>query len=296
MSPLSWWNPMPLDGAVPPGPAVTSWHVAPSVVIGTLGLVAGYVLVTGPLARRRPSATPRRVSRGQMTSFLAGCAVLLVALGPPLDGWADHYLLSAHMVQHVLLMVAVAPLWLAGTPDWMVRPVLRWRVVARIGYRLTRPWPAFALPNLVFALWHLTGPYDAVLRSPALHVVEHLCFLGVALLAWWPIFGPLPEWPRPSLPVQCLYLFAQTFPGALIGTYITFAPAPLYTPYASAPRLWGIGLTSDQQLAGLLMWAVVPVVYFVCFLTPVFFRWAAQSERGDAASVPRDLPPWRTSP
>ena len=268
------------DGPDPTGPLWSDWSLEPTVMLGVFALVAVYLAWIGPLNRRRPDAAARTVSRGQVVAFLAGAAALLVALGPPLDDWADHYLLTAHMGQHLLLTLLAPPLLLYGTPAWLLSPLLRRRVVARVGYGLTRPLVAFLLANAVFVLWHVPVFYEAALGDARLHVLEHGLFLGTALLAWWPVLGPLPEWPRLSLPVQCLYFVAMTIPGGIVGAFITLAEPGLYAPYDTARRIFGLGLATDQQLAGLLMWVVTSTIYLL-LVTVTFFRWAAREEAGE---------------
>jgi cytochrome c oxidase assembly factor CtaG len=98
-------------GSYPTGALHSDWSPEPTVVLGTIGLAAAYVLWTGPLNRRRPDSESRPVSTAQQALFLAGCLALLLALSPPLDDWADNFLLTAHMFQHVVLIFVVAPLF-----------------------------------------------------------------------------------------------------------------------------------------------------------------------------------------
>jgi putative membrane protein len=276
-----------VGGVDPTGPLWSDWNVEPTIVVGLLALVAGYLL----LIRRRESATASRSSEksstepgdtgtGHTGAFIAGAVVIFIALGPPLDDWSDHYLLTAHMVQHLLLILLAAPLLLYGTPAWLLEPLTRNRITNTIGYWLTRPVVAFALANAVFVLWHMPLFYDAALLSQPVHVLEHVTLLGTALLAWWPVLGPLPQWPRLPLPLHSLYYFAMTLPGGVVGAFITFADPGLYSPYDTARRIFGIDLATDQQMAGLLMWVAVSVIYLL-LLTVSFFRWAARDEDKD---------------
>jgi putative membrane protein len=268
----------------PTGFLWSDWRLEPGVVLGVLVLVGGYLVWTGPRNRGRAGAGERAVSGGQRAAFLGGAATLLVALGPPLDDWADHYLLSAHMVQHLLLTMLAAPLLLLGTPGWLFEPVLRRPLLARAGAALTRPVVAFAIANATFILWHLPVFYEAALRSEALHVLEHQLFLLTALLAWWPVLGAVPAWPSLSLPLRCLYYAAQTIPGGIVGAFITLADPGLYQPYDTARRVFGIGLATDQELAGLLMWVVTSTIYLL-LITVTFFRWAAREEASERAAL-----------
>lgn len=273
-------------GAYPDGFLNSDWALDPTVVLGVFALIAAYVAWTGPVNRRRPDVAQRPVSRRQRLAFLSGALVLLIALSPPLDDWADAYLLSAHMVQHMLLMFVVAPLWLIGTPSWLLAPLLQRPIIARAGYYLTRPASAWVIANLIIVVWHLPGPYDAALRSEPLHALQHLTFLGAALLGWWPVLSPLPAWPRLALPLQCLYLFLFGMPGGIVGAFVTLASPGLYSFYVDAPRLWGISLEDDQVAAGLLMWVGGSVIYLV-LITIIFFQWAAREEDKERAARQR---------
>lgn len=265
------------------GPLWTNWRLDPTVALGTFGLAVGYVVLTSP-SRTGPG---RRVGAGQRIAFLAGCLVLLLALGPPLEDWAG-LLLAGHMLQHVLLTMVAPPLLLLGTPAWALRPMLRWPIVARAGYALTRPLVALVLSSAAFVVWHVPVLYDAALRSEPLHVVQHQTYLVTALLAWWPLVGPLPEWPRPAPPVQCLYLFGLTFSGSIVGSFLALSKTGLYPYYQTLPRMWGIDLIRDQQIAGLMMGVGANAVYLL-LTAVVFLRWAGQEEAKERAS-PRSLP------
>jgi putative membrane protein len=265
-------------GVDPTGWLWSDWNIEPTVAIGLLVLVAGYLYLTRGENASRPS------TRAQKTAFIAGAVTLFVALGPPLDDWSDHYLLLAHMVQHLLLILLAAPLLLHGIPAWMLEPLTRNRVTNTIGYWLTRPVVAYAIANAVFVLWHVPLFYEMALRSQPVHVFEHMTMLGVALLAWWPTLGPLPQWPRLALPLHSLYYFAMTLPGAAVGAFITFADPGLYAPYDTAERIFGIDLATDQQVGGLLMWVAVSVIYLL-LITYSFFRWASREEAADAEAA-----------
>jgi cytochrome c oxidase assembly factor CtaG len=271
-------------GGYPTGALHSDWRPDPTVVLGVIALIAAYVAWTGPLNRRRSDAAERPVSTGQRAAFIVGSLAFLLALAPPLDDWADHYLLSAHMFQHLVLLFVVAPLWLIGTPAWLLEPVLRKPLLARAGYLLTRPVAAFVIANLIVTVWHLPGPYDAALRHEPLHIVQHVSFLGAALLAWWPVLGPLPEWPRLAQPLQCLYLFLETIPGGIIGAFVTLAAPGVYRFYDDVPRIWGIDLAMDQELAGLMMWVGAGLIYLL-WITVIFFQWASRENAKELPAV-----------
>lgn len=277
-----------LHGAAedPTGWLNSNWTLDPGVVLATLVLGAGYLYLTSARFTGRNAKSRLAVSTGQKVSWLLGCFVFFVALGPPIDSWSDEYLASAHMSQHMLLIFAVVPLWLYGIPAWMLRPLERNAVTNRVGYALTRAVPALAISNAIVAFWHVPGVYSRALESEPVHILQHGAILVAAILAWWPVLGPLPAWPRLSEPLQCLYLFLYSLPGGLIGAAITFASVPLYDFYAESERIFGISLAMDQQLAGLLMWVGGSTIYLL-WITVIFLRWGGREDRAEYASRPQ---------
>ena len=254
----------------PPPFSWTSVSVHPEVVAGVAllaGLYAGAWVVHPGRGRLRDGAC-----------FGAGLAALLVALNGPLHDLSDGYLLSAHMVQHLVLTLVVPLCLLAGTPPWMLDALLRalWRHgPARAAVRmLTRPLPAFAVWSVALVVWHLPAPHSLALEVHPWHVVQHLTLLGAATLGWWPILsrstlaGALPY------AAQLLYLFAFGMPMTVVAAFVTAAERVLYPFYAAAPRLFGLGALDDQRLGGVIMWVPAGVIPLLAF-TVVYFRWAA---------------------
>ncbi len=192
----------------------------------------------------------RRVSRGliplwRLGAFAGGMAALWIAIGSPLEAF-DDVSLSAHMVQHLLLMVAVPPLVLLGAPSlpllhglpqWIVRGplgmLLRCSPVQRFGHFLTRPAVCWLAATLAMLGWHAPAAFELALRSNFWHNVEHICFLSTSLLFWWPVVQPFPSemrWPRWSMP---LYLFLGMLPGGVLGAFLTFCDRVVYSVVCS---------------------------------------------------------------
>ena len=257
-----------------------SWlggEVHVEVVVGVVLLAAAYTWAT--LASRRPTRL------GPPIAFFGGCVALLVALNGPLHDLSDYYLFSAHMVQHLVLTLVVAPLWLAGTPGFMLDalveraatvrgllPVLRW---------LTGPLPAFAAFGVAMVAWHLPGPYNAALETHAWHVVEHLVLLGASVLGWWPILSRATRLPALPYAGQLLYLFVFGMPMTVVAAMVTGAEHVLYPYYAAAPRVFDLTPLADQRLGGVIMWVPAGIIPVVAF-TVVFFRWVAAEREVDA--------------
>ena len=229
----------------------------------------------GPLRRRFGWAEVIETSK--VALFLTGALILFVALLSPLHELGDNYLFSAHMVQHLLLMLVVPPLLLWGTPGWLLRPLMRSPRVLGIARFLTRPVAAFVLFNAVVVLWHLPALYDLALRERDIHILEHFMFIGASVIMWWPILSPLRELPRAPYLIQTLYLFILPTIPAIVGAFITFSDGIVYTWYAEAPRVWDISLDTDQQIGGLIMWVPGGLVFFLA-LVITFLIWAYQEE------------------
>ncbi len=248
---------------------LTLWDLEPTVIAGCAALLAAYfALVRG--ARRKEAAL-----------FAGGVAAILVALCSPIDVLADTYLFSAHMLQHLLLILVAAPLLLLGIPDRAWRRVVAWKTAGRVERALRSPVAAWTVGMGTLALWHLPRLYDAALASEALHVVEHLCFLVSAAIFWWPAIAPLGEARMPPL-VAMLYLFAAAMANSVLGIVLTFAPAGTYSAYANPDDALGLlsllredfGLTPavDQQVGGMLMW-VVSAPIFLGPMLAALARW-----------------------
>ena len=286
---MSFWLRMPLLHAGSPEPTGwlhSNWRPEPTVVLGVLALIALYILWTGSRNQDSAGNQINPVPSGRRIAFVAGALVIGIALGPPLDDWSDHFLLSAHMLQHLLLMMLAIPLLIAGTPAWLVTKLISRGPVRPLMYALTRPIVSLLIANLIIVFWHMPFAYDAILTSLPLHVAAHLSFMVAAFFTWWPVLSKSPELPGLPPLLACLYLFVSGIPGAIVGAFITLADAGLYTVYPDAPRLWGISLETDQQVAGLMMWVVTGMIY-LGWITVIFFRWAGAEERADHAPDPR---------
>ena len=258
----------------------TAWHADPTVVAGVAALGVLYVA-----ALRRGRAQGRPVKGVQIVSFFAGLAVLLGSLTGPLHDLADYYLFSAHMVQHLLLVFAMPPLLLYGTPGWMLSPLLRHPLVLSLGRRLTRPSGAFASFNLVLVAWHLPPLYNLAMDHHVVHIVQHLMIMVASVILWWPVMSPSQELPRAPYPVQMLYLFVVGLPMVVVSIFITMAGSVLYPKYAAAPRVWeALTPHADQHLGGLIMWIPGGLVFLIA-ISVVFFRWQAAGGQ-DGAIAP----------
>lgn len=254
----------------------TFWDWEPSVLFGCAGLA----LIYGWILRLHGLHERTRVWPRALTA-LAGLGVLLFALVSPLDTLGDAYLFSAHMLQHLLLVLVVPPLVLLGMPPEFYKRALSIPSLRRTARVLTHPAVAWALGIGTIWVWHLPVLYDGTLTNNALHIFEHLCFLVSAAIFWAPTLVPALE--RYLSPiVATVYLMSAAFATCLLGVLLAFAPAVLYPTYLHPtdvlgilPLLrddWGLDPRADQQLAGMLMWVPGSFPYIIATFA-ILTRW-----------------------
>ena len=264
------------------GSVWTHWHAHPDVLIGLTLIQGAYLLGVGPV-RERYNLADEMDSR-QAATFTAGVLVILVALLSPIHELSDGYLFSAHMLQHVLLTLVAPPLLILGTPGWLIRPLLRPNWAFRLARTSTHPIIAFALFNIVFSMWHIPSLYNVSVTNHGVHIAEHLMFIAMAVLMWWPIASRMPELPRLSYPFRMAYLFLLSIAQLIVFAPITFAREPLYQFYADAHRIWGISPVVDQQIGAIIM-KIGGGALFLTLLVIIFFRWFRQDEERSEAEA-----------
>ncbi|HXW83472.1 MAG TPA: cytochrome c oxidase assembly protein [Candidatus Binataceae bacterium] len=239
----------------------------PSIWIGTSLLMAAYLVAC--------AAKKRRPSRRQAAWFATALGVILIAHGE-LDELADRRLFVMHMLQHLVQSFVIPPLLLLGTPDWMLRPLVR--PILPLVRTLTNPVLAFLLFTLLFVTAHFPPVFDHMCRDENFHIALHLMFMGTGVLLWWPLLSPLPELPRLAYPMQILYLFLLMIPMTAVAAPITLASHVIYPWYLEGPHAWGLGAMEDQIFGGLLMW-IGQGTYLMFVFTAIFYRWASHDDR-----------------
>jgi len=253
-----------------PANVYATWQFDPVLIGGILAVALAYFLATGPLRERLAPGEPFRA--GQAAWFYGALALFYVVEGSPLHDLAERYLLSAHMVQHLLLSFVVARMLIVGVPAWLWRAMLTNRRVFPLARVALRPVVTFTVFSLFFALWHVPVIYQAALMNPTLHHVEHLVFLVTAIMVWWPILSPIEELPRAPYLVRLAYLFTLPIAQLPVFAGITFSPEVVYPIYAMAPRAFGLSALADQALAGAIM-KVFGLLFFGVPFTRIFFEW-----------------------
>ena len=252
-----------------------------TVVLGVV--LAAFVYARGARSRRWPA--------WRSALFFAGCAAVLASLASPIDSLA-HELFSVHMVQHMLLTVVGAPLLWLGQPvrpllrglpravrSGVVRPLARSRWLRLAGRALRHPLVAAVLYVAGLYAWHVPRLYDAALAEPLLHSVEHLYFLGSALLFWSLIIDPEPFRSALPYPLRIVYLLLSgALQNTILGGLLSFSSRPLYPYYAGRPEALGIDGLTDQRFGGAAMWVPGDLI-FLAAASLCFFLFLAQEER-----------------
>jgi cytochrome c oxidase assembly factor CtaG len=272
------------DGKPPaPHDLWSSWSLEP-VAILLLGLSLG-LYVRGTRRVWRAAGRGRGTRSIDVMAFAAGWMVLALAILSPIHA-VGSALLSAHMVQHELLIAIATPLLVLGRPVvpalWAVSPRVRARAgrmahmaAIRGTWRwMSRPLNAAVIHGASIWVWHAPRPYEAAVRSPALHAAEHATFILTALLFWWAVLHTRSSRARDGQAITAMFLTAL-HTGAL-GALLTFAGDLWYPTYAATTRPWGLSPLEDQQLAGLIMWIPGGGVYVLAGLL-LAARWMGES-------------------
>jgi cytochrome c oxidase assembly factor CtaG len=277
-------------------PSLVSWSFELGVVI-PLGFTAALYLI-GLRRLWRSASVGHGIRRWEAACFGTGWIALALALVSPLHRLGE-VLFSAHMAQHELLMVVSAPLLVLGRPIvaflWAVP--LSWRrsagaITSRSWIqapweRLTRPAVAWALQAVAIWFWHVPAMFQATLDSELVHALQHLSFLGSALLFWWSLLRVREG--RLGRPGAVLYLFTTAVHTSLLGALLTFSGTLWYPLYQSTTTPWGLTPLEDQQLAGLIMWVPAGIIYAgaaLCFAGMWIKRSGTAWEAANATNAP----------
>jgi putative membrane protein len=250
---------------VTPGTLWRAWNCDPFILLNLILL--GSLYLHGMRQLWGKAGGGRGVARGQAAAYLGSLFALVVALISPLHALSEE-LASAHMVQHMLLMVIAAPLFVLGSPGlvltWALAPT--WRPATASWHRffnselLVRSLFPGALYAAALWVWHLPVAYEAALVDPLVHDAQHLSFFAAACLFWRALLDPLPR--RRLQPLTAVVvLFTTSLHAMLLGVFMALSPGLWYEAYAARTDVWGLTPLEDQQLAGLIMWMPACLVY-----------------------------------
>jgi cytochrome c oxidase assembly factor CtaG len=225
----------------------------PAVLVLLVALAVAYVAA----ARRARRRWPRR----RTAAFLAGLGILGVASQSGIETWSER-LLSVHMVEHLLIIGPAALLLLAGAPITLALRTLPRRgragLVRLLHSRAVRvvahPLAGLSIFSGVVLATHVPAAYDAALRDPFVHGLEHALYLWAALLFWAPVVAADPL-PHRLSPVGNLgYLLAAMLPMSAVGAWLISTDTVAYSPYAAAARRLGVSALADQRAGATIMW------------------------------------------
>jgi len=223
--------------------------------------------------------------------LLAGVIMFFLTSASPLDTLADGYLFSAHMMQHLLLLLIVPPLILLSLPSAPVPDHFqngRWKW---LNWILRHPLANWFLGVGGMWLWHAPMLCNAAVSNVWIHRLQYVSLLLMGFAFWWPIIGP---WHKQRITplAGMIYLFSACIGCTVLGIIITFSPVEVCSIYLHpVDRLgilplvqnqWGLTPAKDQQLGGLLMWVPACLIYF-CGICGLFARW--HGETGDEAII-----------
>jgi len=219
-----------------------------------------------------------RARAWRLVSFLAGMALVLVALVSPVDRLAEQLFLM-HMVQHLLLLDFAPILVLVGLTRVILRPLTRrlMRLEQAAG-PLAHPAAAIAVYVVVMWTWHVPALYDAALEHAGVHVLEHLTFAFAGGLYWWYLLSPIRSRQRLGGMGPVVYMITTKGLVGLLGIGLAFAPDAMYGFYEQLPGYWGLSPQTDQSVGGLIM-AVEQSIVMGVALTYLFVRALGESER-----------------
>ena len=258
------------------------WEFDPLVVVPLL--IALVIFLVGQRQLEKRS----NVSRKRSWLFLGGWAVLVLSLTSPLhEGGEQSFTL--HMIEHELIMLLATLLLAAshagGALAWGLPAPLRrslagnWKApLASVWRKLTEPVTATIVQAIVLWAWHAPALFDRAVDNTAWHAAQHLSFVAASLLFWVAMLDPR----RGGYLLSAALLFLTSLVEGALGALMSLSQSPWYSAYA-AMGVSGIGLdpTTDQQLAGLIMWIPGGVVHGAAALA-LLYRWLSTNEGANA--------------
>jgi putative membrane protein len=241
-----------------------------------IAVVASYVYairVIGP----RVVPDGKVITRKQLLAFIVGALLLWLASDWPVHDISEEYLYSMHMFQHMLYSYFMPSLMLIATPKWLYDLIFASDRSRKAINFLTNPVVAGLLFNCVIMVTHIPQMVNRSVSNGPLHYSLHILVVTSALLMWSPICSPDPT-RRIGYGGKMIYLFLMSVVPTVPAAWLTFAEGTVYKHYDIAVRVWGLSVTTDQQLAGAIMklggsiflWTVVVVIFFSRFIGNFF--------------------------
>ena len=247
----------------------------PEVWLLVVAVLVAYIYavrVIGPVVVKSEPVTTRK----QRIVFVIAILMLWLASDWPVHDIAEEYLYSAHMFQHMVLSYFMPPLVLLAIPKWMFEAVFGSGRVRKIFNWLAKPVIAGVLFNAIVMITHIPQVVNRSVSNAPLHYLMHVLLIVTALLVWIPICGPDRKLHLQS-GGKMIYLFLMSVVPTVPAAWLTFAEGSVYKHYDIAVRVWGMSVTTDQQVAGAIMktggsvflWSIIVFIFFKRF-APAF--------------------------
>jgi putative membrane protein len=268
-----------------PESAAIAWQFEPDIVLMTLFFTVLYV--AGLVRLRERSAFP---PTWRSASFLAGMALVFLALESPIDPLSEH-LFFVHQIQHFLLHSAGPMLVMLGAPQgplvagsppvlrrYLIGPIMGNRPLRAVFRGISRPIPATALFVGSLYVWEWPAFHDLAVRDEAVHYAMHVSMLVAGLVFFWCVFDARPAPLGARYGARVTMLWVAVVGNILLGSVTTLKPTALYTAYDDLGRLWGFGPLPDEQLGGLIIW-IPPSMMCLVALFVVISSWGAHETK-----------------
>lgn len=267
-----------IDADAPPTNIFAAWSL-PLVPFFALLLLGVLYLRGWRLAMR---TRPHELPTWRAVSFFAGLGSLWIALASPIDA-LDDFLLSAHMIQHFILMSVAPPLIVLGAPTVpllrglprslirvFLRPLFGARWLQSVARWVVHPVVAWLAMNISYLGWHVPAAFELTFHSEYIHNFEHLCFFATSVAFWWVVFAPWPSQRRWPAWTVVPYLLSADILNTILSATLAFSGKVLYPSYAEAERISSLNPLQDQIAAGAEMWFLNSAVFLAPAVVLVF--------------------------
>lgn len=259
------------------------WHTEPFLLITILFFGWGYAICVGPLRERlAPLHTPYPYK--QACLFYAGLLLTYLTVGSPLDQIGEDFLFSAHMVQHMLLIYALPPMFILGTPHWLVDQWLSKRILYKICKVAFNPAFAGFTFTFLYTVWHIPTLYELALNNKTVHVIEHISMFLPGLCMWWALLSLSHKIPRSAYGVRMLYVFLLMIGQLPVFGFLTLSEEILYPTYEFAPRITSMDPLEDQIIGGLIM-KITNMLVSLFILCVCFYQWYQADANAPEATI-----------
>jgi putative membrane protein len=262
----------------------SNWNRDPFTIISLIMMMMIYLLGV-----RNAAHQSKKKEHKKIVFFLSSMTFLIIALISPLDPLSDR-LSSAHMIQHMVIMMLAAPLFVSSSPlyytIWALPRFLRVRLTPLTGwffgkssgrYFFYQPvilWIFFAL---TLWLWHFPQLYQAALLNRWIHDFQHICFFMVSCLFWRILLDPVHRF-QLSTGLAILYVFTTSLHAMMLGAFMALSPKVWYRFYEGKTLSWNMDALEDQQVAGFIMWMPACSIY-VLVTVFIFYQWMKKNGR-----------------